>query len=292
MKFIRIILLYFLINVNPVLGSLPDSLTIKYDSVKNIKDNEIILSASVTQQKYLDETTINILTFSAKINSSNAIFFEKHRSKKEITFNYSYTHYIDSLWIKTNDQFYFSYNWSKNNNVLSSSFILNYKTQLTNTEIRNRTGSKLIGQFGFPSILNLGIGLNYQLKSVNYLHFSLLNLQETLISSNLILNRSEFKKLTPDLEFQQQLGFSLVSSLKFRLTKKLTWRNNSKMFFRGLKRDDLNFDIRNQFIIDIYKKVKLCLDSRVFFNPLIQSKIQMSNEILLGIGLNRSPIFD
>lgn len=107
MRFIRILLLYFLINVNPIFGSLPDSLTIKYDSVKNIKENEIILSASVTQQKNLDETTINILTFSAKINSSSVFFFEKHRSKKEMNINYSYTHYIDSLWIKPTTNFIF-----------------------------------------------------------------------------------------------------------------------------------------------------------------------------------------
>lgn len=284
--------LFLILTVNQLIASPADTLTTKYDSIRNQKEIDVILSANISQQKNIEETTINILTLASKINYYSASIFTKYRSKKELSINYSYSHYIDSLWIKTNDQLYYSYNWSKKNKGFSRSLIFNFKTQLTNTVIRTRIETRLIGQFGFPSILNLGIGINFQLKEDNYLHISLLNIQETFITSKLNLNRKEFKSLNHDFEFQQQLGVSVVSSLKFKLTKKVIYRNNSKLFIRGLKNNDMNFDIRNQFIVDIYKKVKLCLDNRVFFNPLIQTKIQMSNEILLGIGINRSPNLD
>jgi hypothetical protein len=212
---------------------------------------------------------------------------------EELRSELGYLKFIDSVWTKTTDNILVSGIWKKNGDAISHSFLINLKTQITDTweNLVSYQGAKRKWKSGpmLPANLVLGYGFNLLFRSSSYINFTLATIR---VNSRpipaVITPETKFILKSGKALFNSEYGFSLQSSIILCLSKNLYWENKSFFFGTGLEKRELFFDMQNSLSLKPVKFMKLRLDHRVVYDFIISHKLQYRTELLIGFSLEKN----
>lgn len=278
-----LVVLFTIINQCLAANCSQDTVIVRTDTTLTSKENEFAFNGNINSLLNFKTQTYNSIILGGRVNLIKTKLTSNRKVRKEFLAEYSTNKIIDSIWLKTSDNFTYNYNFSLRKGKIEYAFTYSFKSQLTNSYLFESLEAKLVGQVGFPMILGLGIGVNVISKDQNFINLSPLTIDYTLLTSNLKQDRSEFKKLSGSFDYRQRIGITVRSNLNVNITDRLIWKSNSSFFTKGLRSGEMNFDMVNRWIFSIYKNFNLSLENQLSFDPLISEKLQLRSELLLGV---------
>ncbi len=258
------------------------------DSVKIKKNGQIYVTSKFRQiSNYLDDTGQQF-DLSIKLNLTRLKSNRWQRSQQELNSELSFTKYLDSITIVDEDMIDFNSNWEFKFKSLLNTINLKIKSQFTNSYeyiYRNNSFNKVLAkEFFFPITISIGTGFNFSFDKSSYINISLFDIKTTLISKAFGKSSEGSKKLTPQLYHIPQVGISITSSIHRSWSKEtFFWRNNSKIFVKGLTKNDININFKNRFMYEIYKWINVSLENQIVYDPLFNYKLQLRNEVVVGV---------
>lgn len=205
-----------------------------------------------------------------------------------------YKYYLDSVWELNQDRFdmsifrfeklerRFRYTYSLQ---INTSLLPRYKTRYE----QNDSGIKLkSGGLFDPGELCLAYGFAWSFWDFSFLNVSLATIKVQSVSKYIIdapeTSAGYYKK-----EWKIDYGLSVNLRINHRLSERIQWLNQSRLFFNSLDKTKLRLSIQNQIEYRIIRFVKLSLSTRIDYFPVLHTKVQIVQEFRLGFEWRLSP---
>lgn len=262
------------------------------DKKKIISTFRASLSTSYIIKKNNNEQNINSILF-----LSNADYYYKTTAKK---FNQSvnfksdagYAKQSDSIWTKYTDNW--RLNWSMNelsSRTFSHAYLLSIKSQWLNNWRYVRVDNELYSRqwrSGFMNPASLTFSYNI---TKSFWQNSTVMLGLTSIRAN-IKPRYKGAIEPANSPFAAtshswiMLNFGLsgqVFIFRKKISETVDWDNTSQFFINGVSKDQVTFDIQNRISIKFLKYLQFRIDSHILYDPLINYKMQLDQQFLLGV---------
>ncbi|MEZ4888581.1 MAG: DUF3078 domain-containing protein [Chitinophagales bacterium] len=205
---------------------------------------------------------------------------------------YGYQKFQEKYFIKHADDFYldskYDFHHSENGAVSISTF---FQSQYAPTfdMVEDSTGNfqkEFRSSFLTPAYITLSLGwaykptdwlrLNFGLASGQFTYIREKGKQQLISDSETLFGVSELKNT------KWQSGFNFEFDFNQEIGKNLFWENRSNVFMNYTDLQ-VNLNIINRFNFKINKFMKLGLNTDLVFAPAITHKLQLKNEMLLGV---------
>lgn len=197
-----------------------------------------------------------------------------------------YFKFIDSSWLKTKDEFFLSIiKTIEGVKTVQFAFSANVKSQITDTWIAKRTGEKEKWISGpiLPATLMTGIGINLNLKQNSFFNFSIATIKvKSDHPYKIIPENYKIIGKTKNVFLYSEFGCSMQSCILKSIGKYLSFENKNIFFASGIRFKRLNLDSRNIITYKLFRFAKLQIENRIVYDYPVSSKLQFSNEMLLG----------
>jgi hypothetical protein len=264
----------------------------KQDSTKTIHSRSVYIATNFQQLiNYRDDTNFSF-DLTSRINLHRNKSALAYRSKQELNIELSFTKFIDSIVDVREDEMEIKSNWEFRIRNYLNSINFSIKTQMTNdydyTFIKGDFLKLLSKQPFLPAIFNLGTGFNLKLKNESFVNFSPVDFKVTLISDEITPFYPDYFVLGSNLFYLAEIGTSITVSINRSGARKLfSWRNNSRIFIKGLTKDGTTIYLKNRIMYEIMKAVNISFESQVVYDPIYNYKLQIRNDIILGISFRK-----
>jgi len=258
------------------------------DSIESKMSGQLYITSKFKQFINFDYNNNLEYDISAKLNMTRIRNGNLQRSKQELISELSFTRYIDSITVVDEDLIEFTSNWEFRFKSILNTLNLKIKSQFTNAYeyvyFRNTFTKVLAKELFFPVSVSIGTGFNYTFRKSNYINFSLIDIKTMLISKTISESNSDSHKLTGNLYHLPEVGLSINSSIYKSWSKEtFSWRNNSKIFFKGFTKKDININLRNRFMYEIFKWINISFENQIIYDPIYTYRIQLKNEVVVGV---------
>lgn len=204
----------------------------------------------------------------------------------ELRTELGYYKFIDSSWFKTKDEFFLSIiQTSEGTKTVQFAFSANLKSQITDTWITRRTGEKRKWVSGpiLPATFMTGIGINFMLKQNSFINISIATIKvKSDQPSKSIPENYKIIGKTKNVILYSEFGCSMQSCILKPFGKYLSFVNKNILFTSGVSLKKLSLDSRNIITYKLFRFIKLQIENRIVYDYLVSSKLQLSNEMLLG----------
>ncbi len=254
---------------------------------------ELFVSSSFQRNLEWKSTNNSGLLLSGSFNLNSIKKTDYKNTIREIRTDLSYNHFIDSITIKSNDNIFLSSIWAfMENPYLKNSFLINLKTQLTNTweylYINNSKSRKWKSGPMLPANFTAGYGINFLFWKTSYLNISFATLRINSFPKNDdVPKETNVFASTDHVLFNSEYGFNLQSCIKLPLLKKFLLENKTSFFGNGLDKKMLNLDMQNVFSYPISQEFKIRIENKVAYELRVSSKIQHRFEIIIGYSFKK-----
>lgn len=261
------------------------------DSTQIVVSKYFALSTSYSANKNWQGKDFRNLSFATnsqfRYNANSNIWNQAH----VIIADLSYLKFIDSLWIKNQDKIQMNFLWSKSENkikhsytcIISSQFLpkINYLYDSSlERNIKQKTGGFLLpfsAELGYGGVLTL-----WKTSTINFA-FATIRVYGYPRTINSTSDIEEHFASSHKNYFDMSYGMSIQTNIQKVIDKHLEWVNTSRFFANQFDKDHVNFDLNNRFIIKLWKSIQLRLDTRITYAPVLNEKIQLSQEVLIGL---------
>lgn len=292
-KIVGILFLICLLSRTTVACHFTDTAsTIKKDSTKIINTRSFYLATNFQQLINFHNTNNFNLDITSRVNLTRNKSVSNYRSKQEANIELSFTKYIDSIVEISDDVLELRSNWDFQFKDVKNAININIKSQMTNSYdyifIQNELMTVLSKQPLFPAIFNLGTGFNFTFSEGNLVNFSPVDIKTTVLSDKISVFYPEHKKLIPGFFFITEIGSSVTVSINTTWARKLlSWRNSSRVFVKDLTKDGTTIYSKNRIMYEIYRSINISFENNLVYDPIYNYKLQMKNEIVLGISFRK-----
>ncbi len=229
-------------------------------------------------------------SFFFALSGNTVLSINKSKCDKflELRTDLGYTKFTDSIWIKNTDNLWllFSYR-TVSEKKFRNSINASLRTQLTDTwlSIPNYTGkNERQWRSGplTPGTTILSYGLNYRFDertdiSVSYASLKIYSFIPKPESQTPVFIRAG--KVSVNSEY----GFNFQLRLEEPINHFISVENRTSFFATGLKKESMIFDFQNRIWVNIYRNIRVRIDSKFFYDALQATGIQSKYELLVGI---------
>ncbi|MFZ7114894.1 MAG: hypothetical protein ACO1G9_05905 [Bacteroidota bacterium] len=264
----------------------------KSDSEKVINSRQLYIAANF--QQLINFKNNNNLNFdiSTRYNQNRNKTGPLHKTRQELNFELSFTKYVDSIIEIRDDAIEMKSNWEFHSLKVVNALNLELRSQFTNSYEYTFTKNELIKALSketlFPAVICLGTGFNFKLKKDNLINFSPVDIKTTFLTEKLILFYPAHNRLSERFFYQTEIGASLtVTIYKIWAKDQLSWRNNSRIFIKDLTRAGATFYSKNRIMYELYKWINLSFENQLLYDPIYNYKLQLKNEMVLGVSFRK-----
>ena len=270
-------------------GETIDSITLlRKDTSYRILVHQLYITSKFNHlSNYHSSTNFNF-DLSTKYNYSKKSIRNNLKAKIELSAQLDLTKYIDSVTTIGNDQLEFIGNYESKINSIINTLNVNITSQFANSyqyKFQNNAFVKFLATQPFlPIVVGIGVGFNLNCTKNNYINLSIADIKTTFISERMSHYIPGSATLTNDLNYIPELGISISSLFTGSWLKEtLTWRNNSRVFAKGLTKKDFQLTMKNRLMYEIAKWVNLNYETQILYDPEYNYKFQFKNEISIGL---------
>jgi hypothetical protein len=291
LNFLSLWLLIFLcVNLNAQIYSGDTTAKNNDPGIKN-KVEIFVASYFLFNKNWKGENNLSVVlagTLNISINKEN-----KNRNQiLEIRGDINYQKFIDSSWIKNNDNFFMSSIWvNKYQGQIKSSFQQSIKTQCTNTwEYSSSTPGFRKWKSGpfLPFTFIAGYGINKKFRNNSYINISLISINlESMPRKESTIRDENVIATTNKIIFNSEFGINIQTVLTKKLTRNIIWENKAVAFSDYTDFKNLNLDIQNILSVVPYRFIKIRLTHNLIYNKMLYDKIQNRYELLIGLMLEK-----
>ncbi len=198
---------------------------------------------------------------------------------------YGYQKFQEKYFIKHADDFSLDskYDWNYGKNAaISLSTLLRSQYTPTFDVLIDSTGEvqrEFRSSFLTPAYITLSLGWAYKPTDWLRLNFGLASSQLTYIrDKNKLIGDEENPFGTSDWQY----GFTFEFDFNQEIGKNIFWENRSNVYmdYANLQ---VNLDMQNRLSFKINKFLKFAVNTDVLFVPAINHKLQLKNELLVGV---------
>ena len=254
---------------------------------------DLFVSSSLTKNKDWKSTSNSGIQFNESFNLISIKKMNVSNTIRELHTDLSYIHFIDSTTIKSTDDIFLSSIWAfMEQPHFKNSFIINLKSQLTNTweypYINNLKVRKWKSGPLLPANFLAGYGINFNIGKTSYLNisFATIKINSFPKTDNFPVETNVFAS-TNKVQFNSEYGFNLQSYIRLPLLKNFLMENRTSLFGNGIDKKTLNLDIQNIFSLQTSQAMKIRFENKVAYEHRISSRIQYRFEILIGYSFKK-----
>jgi len=228
-------------------------------------------------------------SFAGSINYRHALVSGNWQHQHLFIADLSYLKFIDSIWIKNTDRLNMNLLWSEDGHKFRHSYAINFNTQMLPSYTYRydyETGqnhSEKISYVFCPATLDLGYGMVRNFWNASNLNLAFATLK--LSSYPLINGETPEQQLAhgKNAWYKMEYGLALSTNIRKPIGERVEWWNDSKLFCNAINRDQVTFDFNNKIIVKLLRYLQLRFDTRMSYQPLINYKLQFSQEVTLGV---------
>lgn len=260
----------------------------KIDSCKISKSGQFYFASNFQQLvNFHNDNNFNLdITTRASLARNKST--RSYRSKQETNIELSFTKYIDSIIDVRDDEIELKGNWEFQFINVVNSININIKTQMTNayeyTFLKDEFIKVLSKQPLLPIIFNIGTGFNFDFRKGNLVNFSPVDLKTTFLSDKISSFYPQHKNVSSNFSYMTEIGSSITVSINKSWAKDLfNWRNSSRIFIKGLTKEDATLYTKNRIMYELFKSINISFENQMVYEPLYNYKLQVKNEIVLGV---------
>jgi hypothetical protein len=240
------------------------------------------------------------LQFYYNVTLNNKLVIDKFTWSFYFFNEYGYKKYFDSIGIKSDDNYNLRNNvqWNLYKNRIKLNADINIKSQIWKTyqyqtTSTNTTEKILYSSYFSPGYIMYSGGIAYNTKKGIVFELGMVSGKTTKIKNQEIydtrhadnlygLDKGEKKKL--------EFGLNLIITAPIiELRKNIYWETNSVFFTKNRTSGYIKqytMDVNNAFHFLFLKHLRLTLRTKMIYDPVIQDKIFVSNQISFGFYLS------
>jgi hypothetical protein len=243
------------------------------------------LATSFMLNKNWNEISNSSILLSANFKYKNRSS-ETVKTITEVNAELSYIRFIDSIWVKNSDRFYFSNIWQLDHGSIRQTVSLNITTQMTDTWLE--TEEPRLWKSGplVPAMIIAGYGFIYKFSSVNYINLLFPAYKiGTIPVDGYFPDDMNFIRRTRDYLLYHQYGMQIQMSIYQRFAHKFIFENSSNYYITRTLLKNFTVDIRNTLSFFPVKNFKLRIENKILFDKTISDSFQFKYEFLLGLNI-------
>jgi hypothetical protein len=258
--------------------------------------SELWLSGSLTAA-FAQEDNGNDNHYSTLSFQGLADVMYRGKTKNKYTFQHifksevSYLHFIDSIWMINSDYFKLLLQWNKaSEKKWETSWTLYLSSRWLNrydyVYIDGQQQNKWLEGFLNPARIEFSYGWNKSFWKFSSFSGSLASIKINSIPRNGYYQQPDEKNLmvTKHSYIQSEYGLNLQLLINESYFKNLiVWRHQSRVFANAFNKRGVHLDVSNRVAVHFLKFMELRFDTKVFFDPDYNSKLQFRQEVLLGV---------
>lgn len=246
-------------------------------------------SASYVNYKNWKYNGYNNFSFLLRSGWSYDTLGKNREAHVRLTAEVGYMKFTDSIWYKSSDYWDLSSEVLKNSGkrfesvfsfYCSSQFLSVYEDLVNDSGIVSK---QWVSGFGNPMNIDIGYGtsIHFWKNSRVSLTFITLRTSTSPIMDGTSLNEGEGYVYKGAL-IRSEYGLGLQTQIRKSFGKRIRWENNSRFFGNAIHRKKLDLDVRNRFIVKIFRYLDFIIDSKIRYVPLVPYKFQFRNELMLS----------
>lgn len=288
----KIILLIFLaLALEKIYAVVPNISYTKKDSVIRSFKPDIFISCSFIKNSNWKESKNSVIVLSGNLYLNYTVTKEKTKRINELRAELQYQKFIDSIWIKSNDNLMMSSIWViENENEVKNSFNVSLKTQMTDTwdeqgaviNIRKWKSGPML-----PSAFIAGYGLNKMYNNYSYINvsFAAIKINARPKTQQNISDKKIFIQ-NDKLFMTSEYGLNLQCFMKKKLFRNIKWENKTNFFATGLDKKVMTFEVVNTIYITPFRLIKVKAENKIGYDYFISDKLQVRYELLFGLNIS------
>jgi hypothetical protein len=246
-------------------------------------------SASFTDYNNWGQLNSSKLTINSGIDLWRIKNTKRLNSYHTFRMDLGVTRFLDSIWIKSSDQFIISLQFRERKRKVMLNYSLLFRSQLFNGYYYSRSGYDIkksqTGSFLMPFKLELGYGMAWEFWDHSTFNLALATLRTRGFLNTFNRSFSENNEKvarTKNGYVVMDYGLSGQWYISKDIHERLEWLSQGRFFLNGVNRDEVGVDFSNQFKFTIWKFFKLVFDSTIIYDPYFSYKMQTKHEVLIG----------
>jgi hypothetical protein len=214
----------------------------------------------------------------------------KTKSITDIFAELSYIKFIDSIWVKNNDRFFFSNIFQLDHGKIRQTISINFTSQITDTWIESETGSpnQRLWKSGplIPATIVTGYGFIYKPMPYNYINISFPSYKiGTLPADGYYDDDLKIVKRSEKYVMYHQYGLQFQMCVSQKISSGIFFESSSNIFIEQRLFKNIYFDVRNTLSIYPLKNFKLRIENKIVYDKMVSEAFQWKYDFLFGVSV-------